>query len=116
MADLNELRDIARKFTSERDWEQFHNPKDLGVALSIEVAEVLEHFRFKTNKEIEKYLKTNRKKLGHELADVLWFLVRLSDVCDIDLTEAFMEKEKITEKKYPAEKVKGKPDKYTVYK
>lgn len=114
---VDEIRKAVRDFTNERDWEQFHNPKDVGVALSIEVAEVLEHFRFKTNKDIEEYLSKpeNKKELSHEVADVFWFILRLSDVCGVDLTTALLEKLKLSAKKYPVEKVKGLPHKYTHY-
>ena len=114
---VEEVRKAVRDFTKERDWEQFHNPKDVSLALSIEVSEVLEHFRFKTNKEVEEYLskQENKKELSHEIADVFWFVLRLSDVCGVDLTKALHEKLELSAKKYPVEKVKGLPHKYTYY-
>ena len=79
---IGALKDLVRAFSRERDWEQFHHPKDLGVALACEVGEVLEHFRYRTNDEIHAFLGTpdNRRELAHELADCLWLLLRLADV------------------------------------
>lgn len=114
---IDELKEKIRKFVQERDWDKFHNPKDLGLALSIEVSEILEHFRFKNNEEIRKDLDDSekRKEISHEIADALYFLIRLADVCHIDLATAVNEKLEIAGKKYPVEKVKGKPYKYTYY-
>ncbi|MEK6932882.1 MAG: nucleotide pyrophosphohydrolase [Nanoarchaeota archaeon] len=112
---LNELREMIRKYVNERDWEQFHNPKDLALALNLEISEVLEHFRFKNNDEINSYIKDfkNKKELGHEISDVLYFLVRLADVMSIDLPHAFKEKFEVMKEKYPIEKAKGSSKKYT---
>ena len=114
---FSEIKDMIRKFVSERDWEKFHNPKDITLALSIEVGEILEHFRFLTNDEIDEYLKSenNKREVGYEIADCLYFLTRLADICGIDVSEALEEKMKIAESKYPADKVKGKPYKYDHY-
>ena len=116
-ATIEELRKKAVEFSDKRDWKQFHNPKDTALALSIEVAEVLEHFRFKTNDEIKEYLKNpeNKKEIGYELADVLHFILILAEETGIDITKAFYEKFDELEKKYPVEKRKGKPHKYTYY-
>jgi dCTP diphosphatase len=111
---IDELLDICIKYRDERDWKQFHNPKDLTLALSIEVAEVLEHFRFKNNDEIEKYFfdEENKKQVAHEVADILYFVLLLSDTLEIDLVESFKEKMKIAEKKYPVHLAKGCNKKY----
>ena len=112
---LKELKEIIREYVNERDWEQFHNPKDLALALNLEISEILEHFRFKNNEEIDKYIKElkNKQELGHELADILYFLVRLADVMNVDLPKAFKEKFEIMKQKYPIEKAKGSNKKYT---
>jgi dCTP diphosphatase len=114
---VRELKDLVRAFSRERDWEQFHHPKDLGVALACEVGEVLEHFRYKTNDEVRTSLSDPAplRALSHELADCLWLLLRLADVCDIDLAAALAEKVALAAEKYPVEKVYGKPHKYTAY-
>lgn len=111
------LKDLVRRFSQARDWEQFHHPKDLGVALAIEVGEILEHFRYRTNEEIQTQLAgaEARRALSHELADALWLLLRLADVCGIDLSAALTEKVALAETKYPVEKVRGRPHKYTHY-
>ncbi len=114
---LAELQKRMIAFRDARDWKQFHKPKDLAIALSIETAEILEHFRFKTNEEILEYLKNAEKKreLSHEIVDALYFMMILSNECEIDLVKAFNEKQEILEKKYPVDKCKGKPHKYTYY-
>lgn len=114
---VDELKGWVRDFSQERNWEQFHHPKDLGVALAIEVGEVLEHFRYRTNDEIRSLLAdpANTRELAHELADCLWLLLRLADVCGIDLASSLREKVDLAALKYPAEKAFGRPDKYTSY-
>ncbi len=114
---LQELKARVRAFSRERDWEQFHHPKDLGVALACEVGEVLEHFRYRTNDEIRGALQDSGtlRELSHELADCLWLLLRLADVCGIDLAASLHEKLAEAARKYPVEKAYGRPDKYTAY-
>ena len=108
---------LVREFTRERDWEQFHHPKDLGLALAIETGEVLEHFRFQTNEEIQANLAdgANRRALAHELADVFWALLRLAEVTGVELAAALDEKVALAGEKYPVEASKGKAGKYTAY-
>jgi dCTP diphosphatase len=114
---LDELKARVRAFSSERNWEQFHHPKDLGVALACEVGEVLEHFRYRTNDEIRASLEdpARTRALAHELADCLWLLLRLADVCGIDLASSLREKVELAALKYPVDQVYGRPDKYTAY-
>lgn len=114
---LSELKDLVRAFSRERNWEQFHHPKDLGVALACEVGELLEHFRYRTNDEIATVLANAeaRRELGHELADCLWLLLRIADVTQVDLAASLEEKVGLAALKYPVEKVYGRPDKYTAY-
>ncbi|MBU1627226.1 nucleotide pyrophosphohydrolase [bacterium] len=111
---MDELQRICLKYRDDRDWKQFHNPKDLTLALAIEVSEVLEHFRFKDNNEIEQYLANgeNKKKVGYEIADILYFILLLSDEIGIDLVKAFKEKMKIAEGKYPVHLARGSNKKY----
>ncbi|MFH1065321.1 MAG: nucleotide pyrophosphohydrolase [Nanoarchaeota archaeon] len=114
---IQEMKEIVTAFAKERDWEKFHTPKDLGVALSIEVSELMEHFRFKSNEEIAELLKNadKKKEVSNELADIFHALLRISEVCDIDLSDALKEKMEEARNKYPADKVKGKNEKYTHY-
>jgi dCTP diphosphatase len=114
---IRALKDLVRAFSQERDWEQFHHPKDLGVALACEVGEVLEHFRYQSNEAIAERLERGetRRELAHELADCLWILLRLADVCQIDLASSLREKVELAAAKYPIEQSYGRPDKYTAY-
>ncbi|WP_406695530.1 nucleotide pyrophosphohydrolase [Singulisphaera sp. Ch08] len=111
------LKELVRLFSTERNWEQFHHPKDLGVALVCEVGEVLEHFRYRNNDEIQAFLGdfTKKRELAHEFADCLWLLLRLADVCQIDLAASLQEKIELAALKYPIEQVYGRADKYTAY-
>lgn len=117
-ATLGDLKRRVLAFSKERDWEQFHHPKDMGVALAIEVGEVLEHFRYLNNEAIRVALQdpARRRDLGHELADCLWALLRLADVCEIDLASMLVEKLELAALKYPVDQSYGRPDKYTAYK
>jgi dCTP diphosphatase len=114
---IRELKELVRAFSQERDWEQFHHPKDLGVALACEVGEVLEHFRYRSNDDIAARLddESERRALAHELADCLWLVLRLADVCRIDLASSLREKVSLAAAKYPIEQSYGRPDKYTAY-
>lgn len=114
---IQEIKETIKEYCEERDWNQFHNAKDLAIGLSIETSEILEHFRFKSNEEIEEMFNNLEKKeeIGDEMADVLFFLVRLAQKYDVDLAEAFDRKLEKSRKKYPIEKCKGKNDKYTSY-
>ena len=114
---IRALKDLVLAFSRERDWEQFHHPKDLGVALACEIGELLEHFRYKTNDAIRSDLldPEAHRALAHELADCLWLILRLADVCEVDLAASLEEKVALAAEKYPIEKAFGRPDKYTSY-
>jgi dCTP diphosphatase len=114
---VRELMDLVLAFSRERDWEQFHHPKDLGVALACEVGELLEHVRYKTNEQVGESLEdpAERTAVGHELADCLWLVLRLAEVCGIDLAAALEEKVALAALKYPVDRAYGRPDKYTSY-
>jgi len=111
---IQEIKEFVKKYCEERDWDQFHGAKELAVALIIEAAELLEPFRFKSEKEVEELFKDSKKKedIENEMADVLYFLVRFAQKYDIDLSEAFDRKMKESAKKYPIEKAKGSNKKY----
>ena len=112
---VQELKEIVRKFCEERDWDQFHGAKELAVALIIESAELLERFRFKSEKEIEELFENQekREKISEEMADVLYFLLRLAQKYNIDLTTELKKKMASNEKRYPVEKFKGSNKKYS---
>ncbi len=113
MADLKTLIKKIRKFNYERDWDQFHNYKDLAISLSLEAAEVLEHFQWKTEKEIEERINIRKEEIADEQADVLIYLLQISDQLKLDIVKAGLNKLKKAAKKYPVEKSKGKHTKYT---
>lgn len=112
MDKIKELTDRIIAFRDARDWKQFHKPKDLAVSLSLEASEVLEHFQWKNEKEIEEYVKTNKNEIAEELADVFNYLLLMAHDLDIDLVEAEEKKLEKSEKKYPTDKARGNHTKY----
>ena len=110
---LKSLRAQLVAFAAARDWEQFHNPKNLAMALSGEAAEVLEHFQWLTFEQAAKLPPETRAEVALECADVLLFLLRLCDKLDIDLAAAAAKKLALNAKKYPVRKARGKATKYT---
>ncbi len=99
-------------FRNRRKWKQFHNPKDLSLSLVLEATEVMEHFQWKSPEDIEKYVKTNKAEIAHELADVLYWVLLLSHDLNIDIEKALDKKMTINNDKYPVKKSKGKSTKY----
>ena len=114
---IQELKERAKKFCDERDWEQFHNAKDLAIGIVTEAAELLDHFRFKSKEETENLMNDpdQKKNISEELADSLYFVLRLAQKYEIDLSEAFSKKMLKNEEKYPVEKAKGSNKKYTEF-
>ena|SRR3989344_5658590 len=113
MTDLNELIKEIVKFRDERNWKQFHNPKDMAISLSLEAAEVLEHFQWKTPQEIEKHLKSNKEEVADELVDTLYWVLLMVHDFDVDLQKEFERKMKKNAKKYPLKKATSSHKKYT---
>lgn len=111
--DLEDLRDRLRLFAAERDWEQFHSPKNLASALIVEAGELLEIFQWLSQKDSRRLSAGRKDKAREELADVLLYLVRLADKLDIDLAEAARLKIDANAKKYPIAKARGRSVKYT---
>lgn len=112
MSEIREITEKIKKFRDERDWMQFHDPKNMAVSIILEASELLEHFQWKTIEEVEKYAKQNHGEIKDEIADIALYLFELSDNLGIDLTEAMEQKLKKNEMKYPVEKAKGKHTKY----
>lgn len=110
---LSDLRDRLRLFAAERDWEQFHSPKNLASALIVEAGELLEIFQWLSQKDSRRLSANRKEKAREELADVLLYLVRLADKLDIDLVEAARLKIDANAKKYPIAKARGRSVKYT---
>jgi NTP pyrophosphatase (non-canonical NTP hydrolase) len=104
------------EFRRERDWEQFHNPKDIAISLSIEAAELLEWFQWRNKTEIKQMLETyKREALEDEIADVAVYLSYLCHDLNIDIEQAIQRKMQKNAAKYPVDKVKGRADKYNEY-
>jgi dCTP diphosphatase len=110
---LTELRDALRRFAAERDWDQFHSPKNLAAALAVEAAELLERFQWLSEEESRRLPPAELEKVRQEMADVLNYLVRLADKLDVDLLEAARAKLEINERRYPADKARGTAKKYS---
>ena len=104
---LEQLRARLARFAAERDWEQFHSPKNLSMALIAECAELIEHFQWMSEAQSLDLTPEKRAAVRLELADILNFLVRCADRLDIDLLEAARDKIAINELRYPAAKVRG---------
>lgn len=113
--DLDKLQQKLRDFAVERDWEQFHSPKNLSMALIGEAAEIIEHFQWLTEEQSRNLSAEQREKVALEIADVQLYLVRLADVLAIDIAAALDRKLAINANKYPKEKVAGSAKKYTEY-
>ena len=113
MTDLEGLRDHLRKFAADRDWDQFHSPKNLAMALSVESAELLEIFQWLTEAQSRALTPEEKTAVSEEIADVLLYLIRLADQLDIDPVAAAQRKMIANEAKYPAEKARGNSKKYT---
>lgn len=107
------LRDKLRTFAEARDWDQFHSPKNLSMALMVEAAELLEHFQWLTDEQSRRLAPEQLAAVRHEAADVLLYLLQLADQLGIDLAEAAREKIELNAGKYPAREVRGSSRKYT---
>ena len=112
---MKELAQKLREFARERDWDQFHSPKNLAMALSVEVAEIVEIFQWLTEEQSLSLNVEKLQKVKEEIADVMIFLINLADKLGIDPLEAAMDKIEENRKKYPANIVRGKANKYTEY-
>ena len=110
---LTQLRDALRQFAQERDWDQFHSPKNLASALAVEAAELLERFQWLTEDQSRRLPPDELAKVREEMADVLNYLVRLADKLDVNLLEAASDKIKVNALKYPVDKARGSVKKYS---
>lgn len=112
---LENLQREVQSFCEDRDWDQFHGPKDLAIGVITEASELLEHFRFLSDEQALELLKNSQQKeeVEDELADVLFFLLRFAQRFDVDLAQALTRKMEKSEKKYPVDKAKGSNKKYT---
>jgi dCTP diphosphatase len=111
--DISKLIQDIVKFRNDRDWKQFHNPKDMALSLVLESTELLEHFQWKNTKEVEKYIVESKSDIADELADVLYWVLLMSHDLNIDISLSLKSKLKKNAEKYPIDKAKGKHKKYT---
>lgn len=112
MDKIKALTEKIIEFRDERDWKQFHNPKDLALSLVLESAEVMEHFQWKNQAEMEEHVKNHKDAIGAELADVLYWVLLMSHDLNIDVLDSLEKKLEKNAEKYPVEKAKGKHTKY----
>lgn len=114
---IKALQKMIKAFCEERNWDQFHNPKDLAIGISTEANELLDLFRFKSDAQLKEIIEDDvrRLRVEEELADVLFFVLRFAQMNDIDLEQALNHKMLRNGEKYPVEKVKGKNLKYDEY-
>lgn len=112
-ATFDSLTDALRRFSAERDWDQFHSPKNLAAALTVEAAELLEHFQWLTEEQSRNLSADKRAAVGHEMADVLLYLLQMADKLQIDLLAAAREKIAVNALKYPVAQARGTSAKYS---
>jgi dCTP diphosphatase len=115
MSDLEDIKVRARRFAELRDWEQFHSPKNLVMALSVEASELVEIFQWLTEQQSDELNDETRARVVDEIADVQLYLVRLADRLQIDISDAVAQKMEKNESKYPVELVRGSSRKYSEY-
>lgn len=106
------ILDKIKKFRDDREWMQFHDPKNMAISIILEASELLEHFQWKEKDEIKKYVQDHHEKVEDEIADIAIYLFEMADNLDIDLLSAMDRKLDKNKKKYPVAKSKGKHDKY----
>ena len=111
--DYETLRQKALKFRDDRDWKQFHDPKNLAEGLNIEASELLEHFLWKTCEESRDTSKLPKEKIKEEIGDIFMFIIYLCDSMEIDMFQATSDKIDHNDKKYPVDKARGRREKYT---
>jgi dCTP diphosphatase len=112
---LQDLRGRVNGFVEERDWAQFHTPKNLAMAMIVEAAELVEQFQWDTPEESQHLTQEKREAVSHELADTFVYLLRIAEVLNIDLIAAANQKIDLNALKYPVEKARGSNAKYTKY-
>ena len=113
---IQELKDLVKDFCEVREWDQFHNPKELAIGISTEANELLQIFRFKSEDDMKALMNSEKKtEVEEELADVLYFVLRFAQMNNIDLSQAVKNKIEKNNKKYPVEKARGCNKKYNEY-
>ena len=113
MESLEQIKTRLREFAAERDWDQFHSPKNLAMALIVEAAELVEHFQWLTEEQSQALPPEKLAEVEQEIADIQIYLIRIADKLGVDMEKAVNAKIELNEKKYPAEKVRGSAVKYS---
>lgn len=109
---VDELKEAVKQFVAERDWQQFHSPKNLSMAIAIEAAELMEEFRFMTSEESIELTKNNKEKIAQEIADIVIASLSFCNIYEIDLANSIEKKLNHNAQKYPVDKAKGSNKKY----
>ena len=112
---IQEIKDLVNKFVCEREWQQFHSPKNLSMAIAIEAAELMEPFRFVTCQESKEILEKDKEQIATEIADVLIATIAFCNLYDIDMSQTIIKKLASLREKYPVDKAKGSNKKYIHY-
>lgn len=112
---LHDLRERLQAFVDERDWQQFHSPKNLAMAMIVEAGELVEHFQWMTEQQSRELTPEKKELVAQEIADTFVYLLRIAEVLDIDIIEAANSKLELNAKKYPVDKARGSNAKYTEY-
>jgi NTP pyrophosphatase (non-canonical NTP hydrolase) len=110
--EIKKITNKIKKFRDKRDWMQFHDPKSMAASITIEAAELLEHFQWKNRENVDDYIKSHKDHIAEEVADVAIYLFELADNLGLDLIEVMEKKLKKNAEKYPTEKARGKDTKY----
>lgn len=112
---LHDLKERMATFVRERDWEQFHSPKNLSMSISIEAAELMEHFQWLSTEQSSQLDAEPLQEVGEELADIVLYCLSMANTLQIDLADTVLAKMAKNERKYPQDQVRGKAHKYTYY-
>jgi len=115
MTELDDIKKTLATFAKDRDWEQFHSPKNLAMALSVEVAEIVEHFQWLNEEDTNTLTTEKRHAIAEEIADTQMYLLLLAEKLDVDIIQSVNQKITKNAEKYPIEKTKGSSKKYTEY-
>jgi len=112
---IQSLKDKVHAFVTEREWQQFHSPKNLSMAISIEAAELMEHFRFMSCQESKELVKTEKEAVSHEIADIIIACLAFANLYEIDIADVITKKLALNAQKYPVDSSKGSNKKYHHY-
>ena len=113
MKTLEDLQKLVVQFRDDRDWAQYHRPKDMAISLSLEAAELLEHFQWKEGADVDSHIRDAKQDIGDELSDVMYWVLLMAHDFGISIEDAFIKKLHKNAEKYPVDKSKGRSEKYS---